>query len=68
MLHAQNSAPLPHRCRTAAIPLPHRCRTAAAPLPHRYLIAAALMPSRYFFREIDRIFRVFAYYLYKNNN
>jgi hypothetical protein len=36
-----------------ATPLPHRCRVIAVPL---------------FFREIDRIFRVFAYYIYKNHN
>jgi hypothetical protein len=32
----------------------------AAPLPHHYYY--------FFFREIDRIFRVSAYYTYKNNN
>jgi hypothetical protein len=34
-----------------------RCRTAATSLLRHYL-----------FREIDRIFRVFAYYTYKTNN
>jgi hypothetical protein len=30
--------------------------------------AAASLARRYFFREIDCIFRVFAYYIYMNNN
>jgi hypothetical protein len=44
--------------------MPRRCRAAAAPLPRRCRVVIDLL----FFREIDRIFRVFAYYIYKNNN
>jgi hypothetical protein len=39
-----------------------------APLPRRRRVNAVPLPRRYFFKEINRIFIVFAYYIYKNNN